>query len=450
MDAPLLPQKATFDPASGGQGFCPPELAEDAAQVPGAAIPWHWYLLVLLVVPMWSGALPIIGEYFGLGLRGLWLAFCLLLFLIARTLPLHRLLYPMWPYLAWLFAYLVLGLLVSPNRTLPLALTIGFYTLVFSAFISIVTSQPSMLKLFANSAQWVLLINVAFLVLVVYHPDLQSISAPDPMASEVYDVAKERFAGLWGNPNMAGYVCIISMLLSVWATPWLAWLGRFSGVAIIYFSASRKASVLLVLILLLNMVIVQRRNVKAWVLLGVGALAVMLMLVFGDRLMGRSVSHLASDRKISRIIDFSEKDTEGGTRVDLLKTWLPIAARAPWYGYGLGAMGGSQPRSRTPRKELDETGTHNTYLGIWVDVGPFGLLAFLFVFLRYIYQCITSRFTPRVRWALLSLMICNVLILTVSHSHLFCAEGIIAFALFFLLPTSPALQASRLGSRVYE
>jgi len=130
--------------------------------------------------------------------------------------------------------------------------------------------------------------------------------------------------------------------------------------------------------------------------------------------------------------------------VDLLKSWLPIAARAPWYGYGLGAMSGYRAPRGEPRKELNDVGTHNTYLGIWIDVGPVGLLAFLIVFLGYISKYFTYRFVPRVRWALLSLMLCNVVILTVSHNHLFCAEGLIAFSLFFLLPTCPALASSRI------
>jgi len=413
-------------------------------------IPWQYLLLGLLIVPMWSGALSIIGDHSGIALRALWLFLCVLLFLISKSLPMTRLLFPMWPYLAWLFCYLTLGLVVSPNRTLPLAFTIGFYTVIFASVIAIFTSKPQYLRLFANCAQWALIINIIFLFLVIRYPGLQTIIASEPTTGEVYELTKERFAGLWGNPNMAGYVCIISILLSTWASRWLAWLGRFSGVAIIYLSASRKASLLLVLILLLNMVIVQRRNIKAWVFLAIGFVGVTLLLVFGNRFMGSSMSNIASDRKIARIIDFSEKDTDSGTRVDLLKTWLPIAGRAPWYGYGLGAMGGSQPRSAKPRKELDETGTHNTYLGIWVDVGPIGFIAFLSVFVGYIYKYIKSRFTPTVRWALLSLMISNVLILTVSHSHLFCAEGIIAFSLFFLFPTSPALQSSRLNPPAYD
>ena len=160
--------------------------------------------------------------------------------------------------------------------------------------------------------------------------------------------------------------------------------------------------------------------------------------------MGDSVSALSTDQKIARITDIKEADTGDGTRVDLLKTWLPIAARAPWYGYGLGSMSGYRPSGAPPRKELNDVGTHNTYLGIWIDVGPVGFFIFIIVFLGYILKYFTYKFVPKVRWALLSLMLCNIVILTVSHNHLFAAEGLIAFSLFFLLPTSPALQSSRI------
>ena len=141
------------------------------------------------------------------------------------------------------------------------------------------------------------------------------------------------------------------------------------------------------------------------------------------------------------MVDISEKKTGGDeSRVDLFNQWIPVVSAAPWYGYGLGAMAGYDPQSETPRKELYSVGTHNTYLGIWVDSGLFGIICFLIIFSIYLYRYCGSRFTPSTQWALMALMVTNVLILTVSHSHLFCAEGIMAFSLFFLLPTCPALE----------
>lgn len=407
-------------------------------------IPRKYLLLALLTVPMWSGGLPIIGSYSPLGLRALWLSFCVLILYLSYSLPMRRLLYPLWPYLAWLACYLTLGLVVSPTRVLPFALTIAFYTIVFSTTIAIFTSSENALRLFANSTQWILVFNIIFLLLLIRYPSLQSIVTPDAQIGDAYQASKERFGGLWENPNMAGYVAVVGILLSTWATRWIAWLGRFSAVGLIYFSASRKASLMLVAVLLLNMLIVQRRNIKAWIILTVMGMVVLATLVFGNRYMGSSISALSSDQKIARITDIKEEDTGDGTRVDLFKSWLPIAARAPWYGYGLGAMSGYRSSRSEPRKELNDVGTHNTYLGIWIDVGPIGLLAFLIVFIGYISKYFTYRFVPKVRWALLSLMLCNVVILTVSHNHLFCAEGLIAFSLFFLLPTSPALESSRI------
>ncbi len=303
------------------------------------------------------------------------------------------------------------------------------------------------LHFFANCTQWILFFNILFLLLVVIYPSFQSIVTPDALAGDAYEASKERFAGLWGNPNMAGYVCVVVIILSTWATRWVAWVGRISGVAIIYFSASRKAALLLTIIFLMNILIVQRRNIKAWLLVGAGALIVVVPFLFDNRVMGSSVSRLANDQKLSRMVDLSESQSgDDESRVALLKHWIPIVSAAPWYGYGLGSMAGYDSQGRIPRKELFITGTHNTYLGIWVDVGPIGLIAFLGVFSIYIYRYLVSSFSPTTRWALLSLMVCNILILTVSHNHLFCAEGIMAFSLFFLLPTSPAL----MGEEAWE
>jgi O-antigen ligase len=413
------------------------ELPFEASKRPAL----KYYLLALAVMPMFSGVLPIIGRVSVFGLRGLWLSFCVLVFAIGWSLPMRRLMNPMVPYLGWLLAYLTLGVLASPVPSLPRATTMFFYTVVFSTTMAIFSSRPDRLRLFANSAQWILFFNLLFLLLVIKDPSYQSIVNPTIDIGDAYMADKERFAGLWGNPNMAGYVCIIAIILSTWATRWIAWIGRVSGVTIIYYSASRKSFLILLIIIVLNLILVQRKNIRLWIMIAVGALALLLLSLFGSRFLGSSVSKLSQDQKISRMVDLTEKnESEDGSRVDLFKRWLPIAAKAPWYGYGLGSMAGSDPNAKTPRKELFSTGTHNTYLGLWIDIGPLGLVSFLCVFGYYIYKALVARYSPPVRWSLLSLMICNVLILTVSHSHLEAAEGLIAFSLLFLLPSCPALK----------
>lgn len=401
-------------------------------------------LLAVVALPILSGALPIIGKFSGLGLRGLWLGYCILICLIARSLPIRRLLYPLWPYFAWLCCYLALGVTVSPTPALPLAMTILFYTVIFAITIAVFLSDLNLLHFFANCTQWILVLNLLFLLLVIRYPSLQSIVTPDAMVGEAYEVAKERFAGLWGNPNMAGYICIIVILLSTWATRWIAWVGRLSGVSIIYLSASRKASIFLLIIVLMNIIIVQRRNIKTWILCGASALIVVASFLLYRPRTVEPARALSNDRKINRIVDITESRTGSNeSRLDLFKHWIPIASAAPLYGYGLGAMAGYDAKGQITRKELFIVGTHNTYLGIWIDVGPFGFLAFLIVFSVYIYRYLVAKFEPPIRWTLLSMMVCNCLILAVSHSHLFCAEGILAFSMYFLLPTSPALMASR-------
>jgi O-antigen ligase len=423
-----------------------PDTLMDAAlpsEPPG--IPGKIYLLAILTIPILSGALPVIGKQLGSGLRIYWLVYCLALFIGARSLPMLRLLHPMLPYLSWLACFLALGIVVSPTPVMPMAITIIFYTIISAITMAIFTYRSSYLRIFANSTQWVLLLNIIFLVLVIRYPNLQTIVTPDTTVADAYEVAHERFTGLWGNPNMAGYVCIIAIILSVWATRWLAWTGRLSGIFIIYLTASRKAAILIAIIFFMNIIIVQRKNLKSWALLGMGLLILITPVLFENRTMMNTISKLSTDRKISRMVDISEKRTGGDeSRVDLFKQWLPVVSAAPWYGYGLGSMAGYDPHSQAPRKELYSIGTHNTYIGIWVDVGFFGFAGFMVIFLFYVFKYCRSKFSPSIQWALLALMTTNVLILTVSHSHLFCAEGIMAFSLFFLLPTCPALAGEQI------
>jgi O-antigen ligase len=133
--------------------------------------------------------------------------------------------------------------------------------------------------------------------------------------------------------------------------------------------------------------------------------------------------------------------------VDLLRDWLTVVSAEPWYGYGLQAMAGTVVNEKDPtqvvRQGLFPYGTHNTYLGVWIDVGPVGFFAFLLMMAHYAKVSLFSRGSPTTRWALVSLLMCNLVILIVSHSHLFSFEGKCAFLLLFLLPGCSGLVARR-------
>ena len=207
---------------------------------------------------------------------------------------------------------------------------------------------------------------------------------------------------------------------------------------------------LLLLIITLNLIIVQRHNLKNMFLYSVLAVSGLSLFVLSDGLLQTTQTRMANNRTITRLMDVTESDTAqagGETRMDLLQHWLPIVSAAPWYGYGYGAMaGGADATGKVVRTHLFPMGTHNTYLGILIETGPIGLISFLLVLIYYARNYFMFRGTNTVRWSLLSFLACNVIILIVSHSHLFSFDGKTAFALFFLLPTSPALMRQALAS----
>jgi O-antigen ligase len=173
------------------------------------------------------------------------------------------------------------------------------------------------------------------------------------------------------------------------------------------------------------------------------AVALALALSTGLRAKSRMA---ATDPHIARLLDVEEKDTAergGVTRIDLFKDWISVVSAEPWYGYGLQAMAGTIVDEKDPtlvvRQGLFPYGVHNTYLGVWIDVGSVGFFAFMLMMAYYAKASLFFRGSPTTRWALVSLLICNLVILVVSHTHLFSFEGKLAFLLFFLLPGCPAL-----------
>lgn len=411
--------------------------------------PFKGILLSILMTILLGGALPLCFLLFG---RLTWLFWCLTggcIALYARELSLRRLLRPVLPYLAWLCFYLVWGLIIAPVNDFAFAAKTLATTLVLAISMAILTSRPESLRTFACIVQFAVVGNLLVLALMTRYSVVADTVAL--VSSDVgrFDMPDSRFGGLWGNPNMAGYVCLVVTILSVFARPLFAWIGRLSCLPLLYLTSSRKAAILYLLIALLYLFLVQRRNLRFWVgaLTTVTALVIAFVLSSGLQATSRRA---ASDRHISRILDVTEKDTAergGMTRVDLLKDWIRVVSVEPWYGYGLQAMVGDVVDPKHPslvvRQGLFPTGAHNTYLGVWIDIGPVGFFAFLLMLAHYAKASLFSRGSPTTRWALISLLICNLVILVVSHSHLFSFEGKCAFLLFFLLPTCPALMKPR-------
>jgi O-antigen ligase len=412
--------------------------------------PFKGILLSILMTILLGGALPLCFLLLG---RLTWLFWCLTggsIALYARELPLGRLLRPVLPYLAWLCFYLVWGLIIAPVADYSFAAKTLATTLVLAFSMAILTSRPESLRTLASAAQLAVVGNLLVLVLMIRYPGFAQMVGSVSSDVSQFGMPDSRFGGLWGNPNMAGYVCLVVTVLSVFAQRLLGWLGRLSCLPLLYLTSSRKSVILYLLITLLYLFVVQRRNAKFWVVAVTAVTALVLAFALSSGLQATTSRMATRDPHLLRLMDVEEKDTAeagGQTRVDLFKDWLTVASAEPWYGYGLQAMAGDVLNEKDPTQVVTRgvfpTGTHNTYLGIWIDVGPVGFFTFLLMLAHYAKACLFSRGSPTTRWALLSLLICNLVILFVSHDHLFSFEGKCAFVLFFLLPGCPALHGRR-------
>jgi len=408
--------------------------------------PLKGIVLAVLMTILLGGALPLCFLLFGSLAWLFWGLTLGILLLFALEMPVWRLLPPLAPYLAWLCFYLIWGLIVSPYTDWMFALKTLGTTLILGLSLAIMTARPQHLRTLASVAQFAVVGNLVVLFFMVRYPGFATLVDSVSLDAGRFEVGVSRFSGLWGNPNMAGYVCVVVTILSVFARPWIGWLGRLACPPLLYLTASRKSVILYLVICLLYLLVVQRRNLKFWALAATAAAGLVIVFSLSSGLQATSQA-AARDVHISRLLDIQEKvgaESGNGTRLDLFKDWMGKVAVEPWYGYGLQAMAGTMVDPVNPNNVLRygvfPVGTHNTYLGVWVDIGPIGLLAFLAMLLYYAKTSLAAHGPPLFRWALVSFLVVNLVILVVSHSHLFSFEGKYAFLLFFLLPSCQGLR----------
>ncbi|BDU71775.1 O-antigen ligase family protein [Mesoterricola silvestris] len=394
-----------------------------------------------------AGALPFLSFFF----RGFtWMVWGLVLALLvasATKLRYGRLLSPVVPYMAWFTFYFIWGLIVAPSRDYPFAIKAWTITLLLAGAVAYLTSSAKALRSFANAAQFAVVVNLVLLFLIPLSSKVASILYAVTQRSGVLNMegGAGRYGGLWGNPNVGGYIALLVLILSVFATPLLGWMGRLCSVPIIYLTASRRAGLFLALLVVLYLFIAKRKDLRWW--LGGIVAAVSLVIAFSlSQAMRHEVRSASNRGALSRMLDIEEKNTaaKGGvTRLDLFEEWSSQLDQEPWYGYGMQAMSGTRVDDDTMKVVglgRIMLGTHNTYLGVWIDIGPVGFFAFLAVIAFYAKRTLTYPGSAPVRWALVSLCLVNLTYLFFSHSLLFSFEGQVAFALMFLLPVSPALE----------
>jgi len=414
-------------------------------------VPAKVVILSVLLTVILSGLLPFLSLVQRFTTWILWGGIVLIIALFAKELPLRRLIRPMVPYLGWLVFYLTWAVIVSPLTRIGAAGKLVATTLILGTSIAILASRARYLQVFASIAQLALVFNLALYFIMLRSTFIESMIRQVFNESSSYVAESARYGGTWGNPNMLGYICLITTILSVLAGPVMAWVGRLSALPLLYFSASRKASILYLLILAAYLFYVQRRNYKFWMASAAVGIALAMAMALSDGLRAETRS-LSENKSISRIMDVSEEKTKeagGETRLDLLHHWTSALAQEPWYGYGFQAMGGTITDDAHPDKVLMRgvypVGTHNTYLGIYVEIGPVGFISFLIMLVYYARLSLVTGDGPVSRWVMFSIMLCNLAYLMVSHSQLFCFEGEISYTLWYVLLSCAGLR--ELGGR---
>jgi O-antigen ligase len=403
-------------------------------------------LLSLLMAMVLSGSLYAIGMSYRNGTWVVWGCILVVILLCIKEFPLWRLMLPVMPYIAWLCFYLIWGVIVSPRTDIATASKVLVTTLILALCMSILTAKPNHLRTLANYAQLAVVANLLLWVLIPWSSKVALLMTTMAKQSDPDFSGFIRYGGMLGNANMLGYICLVATILSLLASPLVGWVGRLSCPPLLYLTASRKSAVLYIVILFLYVAIVKRRDIKFWMIALTLVISSAMIFMLNDGL--RAKSHAVSENQaISRLMDLQEKDTaEGGgmTRIDLLHHWLSALRAAPWYGYGFQAMAGTIYDEDHPEKVLVKgpypMGAHNTYLGVWVDIGPVGFIAFILMMLHYARLCLFTESDPNTKWVLVSFMVVNLTFLLVSHSHLFSFEGKATFTLFFLLPTCIGLK----------
>jgi O-antigen ligase len=384
-----------------------------------------------------------------------WAVMALLLAGCWRKLELGRLVRPLAPYFIWLAFYLTWGLIISAQRDYAFAVRLVATTALLGATMAALLANSANLRRFATMLQLAAFANLLLLLLALRYPQLNDwiqLITHRPVSLEV---GFDRYGGLWNNPNILAYICLLAAIFSCHAAPWSAWLGRLTCLPIMYYSASRKSTLLFLVVLLLYVIMVQRRNIRFWY----GALIAMVVLAMAftaSANLQRESRSASRDANLVRLLDVEEENTVargGESRVGLLKDWLSTLSAEPWYGYGLNAMFGDQYSEKDPNRMVQKglvwNGTHNTYLGMWIDAGPVGFLAFMLMILPYAKSSFTYRGQPTARWVVVSLALVNLCFLFVSHSMLSSLEGQVTYTLMFLLPTCPALRGPIRSARAY-
>lgn len=337
------------------------------------------------------------------------------------------------PYLLWVLFYLILGALISDEKNIFVSQL--FRVILILIFVPIVITDRNDLVFFARFIQWMVLTNLVIAVLLFKAPVFQNILLS--IHPDFFDIqlSTNRYAGLWGNPNLAGVASLISIIFSFWCGGAIGWIGRIAAVILIYLTAGRAATYLLILILSVYLIMgfsLIRRWLFSKILIIISALALVTLIILVSFWNTSYKINPESDKNISRIVDFSESATieKGGyTRVDVTKYGLQKVLDAPLFGYGLGSM-----QIESVRVGMEVIGVHNGFLVVWGEIGIFGLLSYIFILGVGLRRVFIYNFNLLDKMGLISLWLVFLVHNFASHQFILSTLGQIFCGLLFHLP----------------
>ncbi|MDI9848771.1 O-antigen ligase [Rhodoblastus sp. 17X3] len=145
---------------------------------------------------------------------------------------------------------------------------------------------------------------------------------------------------------------------------WVATLGGLAGIVCLIFAKS-STSIVIAFFLVVAVGIIHLLKVFSPTL-------VMLISIFCAALFG-AIFYVGADT----IFALLERDATLTGRTELWGLAVDFIQQRPWLGGGYQNLGGQEFRDYTFKMANEELGPENGYLGIWLDLGIFGLIFFL-------------------------------------------------------------------------
>ncbi|MDB6175433.1 MAG: hypothetical protein JWL59_4744 [Chthoniobacteraceae bacterium] len=333
-------------------------------------------------------------------------------------------------YLIWIFAYLLWASLASADNVVffeGVRLFIKNVLLISALAIALTYNT---IRRFSGFVQLAVVGNCCLSVWEAFDPELvRAIALTRQEDATAFNVLRP--AGLWSNPDEAAFAIIFALLLSRWASPRLAALGRIAGLTALILTASRTGTYLTVFCMLILAAERLRSLRPAYQLLILAsilpAIAAILLTV-----QGLSVPDINEHGQISRIFDINEstRDPDAASRLEIAITAVTTALDHPWYGSGLFTF---QCEGTFPA--VLDVPSHNVYLTVWGEAGPVVFATYLFILAYGLFKSYLTLSPSRDCTTLMLMWICYLIIGITWHNQFTSFSGMLYISLLLHLHT---------------